>query len=280
MDQDAQQQYAVEKPSFDEIWTRSQRRLWLYCVKAAREGADEAFAQAAYSAFVNYSACSRNSEAWLMRVTKNACTDYHRRRARARTDQLLGDDDAGIDGIPALLGSSDPERTAIGRESATILVNALAAMPDRLLCPLLLTAIEGLSYPDVAQRLGIREDSLRKRISEGRKWLRKALDDPTLCRNGECGDWEEALTRLRQRASLAEQQRIPAPGAVAAAVVTDDAGGEREDVLRAESAISQLDAMAVDAPDAARWQLLGETAFSAGRPLRAPMQELLDRHEP
>lgn len=218
------------KPTFAEIWSRNERKLWLYCVKSAREGAEDAFAQAAYSAFINYSACTTNSEAWLMRVTKNACTDYHRKRIRARTDQLGGsDDDLGTGLLPSMSG--DPERTAIGREHAAILIHALASMPEHLRNPLLLTAIDGMRYPDVARRLGIREDALRKRISEGRKYLRRKLENPPSRKDLEQREWEEELRKLRARIPEDERQSIAAPAALTPVVITTDAGIERDAVL-------------------------------------------------
>ena len=231
MDRRGQENHADEKPTFAEIWSRNERRLWLYCLKSAREGAEDAFGQAAYSAFLNYSACKANSEAWLMRVTKNACTDYHRRRQRARTDQLPIDGEVADAALPAAVVHHDPERAAIGRERAAIVIHTLAAMPEHLRNPLLLTAVDGMKYPDVARRLGIREDALRKRISEGRKLLRRNLEHPPRRRDLEARDWEEMLRGLRERIPDDERQSIPAPAALTPVVITTDAGIEADHVI-------------------------------------------------
>lgn len=104
--------------------------------------------------------------AWLFAVARNAFHSYARSRtteSRARARFLTAD---------AASGSTADARLAVAE-----LERALAAMNtgDREL--LLLFAVEGLNYGDVAAVLGLDQATVRKRVSRARARLAEALDE-------------------------------------------------------------------------------------------------------
>jgi RNA polymerase sigma-70 factor (ECF subfamily) len=95
--------------------------------------------------------------AWLAQITRNRATDHL--RAGRRFSELPDD-------IP----SADPRRS----EAEQILVQ-IRALPDAYREPLILRLVEGLSGPEIAERVGLRPDSVRVNLHRGLKLLRQRL---------------------------------------------------------------------------------------------------------
>jgi RNA polymerase sigma factor (sigma-70 family) len=98
---------------------------------------------------------------WLDTIARNAAIDLARLRAR-RPDVPLDED------------APDDADVAGAVEIRTFLDGALAALhalPESLREPLLLTAVDGLTTAQVAERLGIAPATARQRISRARKAL-------------------------------------------------------------------------------------------------------------
>jgi RNA polymerase sigma factor (sigma-70 family) len=110
-------------------------------------------------------------EGWLHRITTNLFLDTVRRRARIRFEPLA--DDA-------------PERLA-GREPSPAqayddthwdddVQRALDALAPEFRAAVVLCDIEGLTYEEIADVLGIKIGTVRSRIHRGRTQLRAALE--------------------------------------------------------------------------------------------------------
>lgn len=100
---------------------------------------------------------------WLDVIARNMAIDFARRRQR--TAALSLDDEA--------VATASVAETV---EIRTFLDGALAALkelPSGLSEPLLLSAVDGLSTAQVADRLGITPDAARQRISRARQALRR-----------------------------------------------------------------------------------------------------------
>jgi RNA polymerase sigma factor (sigma-70 family) len=109
-------------------------------------------------------------DGWLHRITTNLFLDGARRRSRIRFEALA--DDA-------------PDRLA-GREPTPAqhyddthwdddVQRALDALPPEFRAAVVLCDIEGLSYEEIAEVLGIKLGTVRSRIHRGRAQLRQAL---------------------------------------------------------------------------------------------------------
>ena len=109
-------------------------------------------------------------EGWLHRITTNLFLDGARRRARIRFDALPAD--AG-DKLPGRLPSP-----AAGLDDATFDADveaALGALPPDFRAAVVLCDVEGLTYDEIGEVLGIKIGTVRSRIHRGRAMLRKAL---------------------------------------------------------------------------------------------------------
>ncbi|MGN7966796.1 RNA polymerase sigma factor [Microbacterium sp. 22179] len=98
---------------------------------------------------------------WLDAIARNVAIDLSRQRARRPQAEL---DDEMPDAV----------NVAGAAEIRVILDGALAALhdlPDSLREPLLLTAVDGLSAGEAAERLGIDPAAVRQRVARARKAL-------------------------------------------------------------------------------------------------------------
>jgi RNA polymerase sigma-70 factor (ECF subfamily) len=134
----------------------------------------EAFA-AAWGALASYDP-ARPFAPWLRRVALNKCRDWSRRRTVRR---LLGLHVGEPARLRAPDPAPDPERTTAGREALARLDRAIAALPDGLKAPLILTALEGLSREEAGAVLGLSAKAVEVRSYRARKRLSEvlALDD-------------------------------------------------------------------------------------------------------
>jgi RNA polymerase sigma-70 factor, ECF subfamily len=78
-----------------------------------------------------------------------------------------------------MAAQSSPSQQAVRREQAVLLADALARLPDDLRDLLILRHLEGMTFPQVAQRLGRSVDSLKKQWPRALANLRRILEGPT-----------------------------------------------------------------------------------------------------
>lgn len=106
--------------------------------------------------------------AWLRTVAVNAA------RLAARKGALR--QHAGLDQSPEPT-TVPKEAEVLGREDETLRVAELALeLPDTYREPLLLKAVQGLSYRQISQILGLPETTIETRIARGRRMLRELAE--------------------------------------------------------------------------------------------------------
>jgi RNA polymerase sigma-70 factor (ECF subfamily) len=118
---------------------------------------------------------------WLYKIATNVAHDLLSRRQR--TPQVLGDRPA--DGPCRVLGSSRPEPLPLASleaiETTARLESALAELPSELRQPLVLFAVSGLKYREVAEALGSPLGTVTTRIREARRRLAIRLGERVEC---------------------------------------------------------------------------------------------------
>jgi RNA polymerase sigma-70 factor, ECF subfamily len=72
---------------------------------------------------------------------------------------------------------SSPSQQAVRREQAVLLADALQDLPEDYREVIILRQLEGLSFPDVARRVGRTEDSVKNVWLRALARLRRALED-------------------------------------------------------------------------------------------------------
>ena len=109
-------------------------------------------------------------EGWIHRITTNLFLDQARRRRRIRFDALpidFGDRVAGL--------TPPPDHELDRGLFDTDVEAALAELPPEYRAAVVLCDVEGLTYDEIAQALGVKLGTVRSRIHRGRALLRTAL---------------------------------------------------------------------------------------------------------
>lgn len=101
-----------------------------------------------------------HGRSYLYRTAHNLAIDHVRQKARQKTDASAHDDMADIaDDQPT------QEEQADARQKLDRLRAAVAELPERTRQIFVLNRIEGLSYAETAERLGISESSVQKHLA-------------------------------------------------------------------------------------------------------------------
>ena len=105
-------------------------------------------------------------DSWMFGIMKNAWIDEI--RARHRKSRVLAPEEAGLE-----VG----DRSAEDRDIALSVQAAMARLPDEQRLAIALVLVEGLSYKEAADTLGIPIGTLTSRLARGREALQAVLGD-------------------------------------------------------------------------------------------------------
>jgi RNA polymerase sigma-70 factor, ECF subfamily len=119
---------------------------------------------------------------WLFRIAINESRNRFRWWKRRRREASISIDtsrhDSGTNFSETLADRSiSPEEEALKSEREYVLRTALGDLSTKYREAVVLCDIEGLSYEETAQALGISIGTVKSRISRGRQELRKMLKD-------------------------------------------------------------------------------------------------------
>lgn len=109
-------------------------------------------------------------EGWIHRITTNLFLDKARRRSRFRFD---GFTEGAEERLPSR--SPSPDVSYADGHFDSDVETALAALPAEFRAAVVLCDVEGLTYDEIADVLGVKLGTVRSRIHRGRTMLRKAL---------------------------------------------------------------------------------------------------------
>ncbi len=136
----------------------------------AADMAQEAFIKA-YNSLTAFRGDSKFS-VWLYRIVSNVCLDFLRSRSRKQTVSLSTEND---DGEEVELDIADethsPEQLLDRSLTRDAVRRGLAALPPDHREILLLREIQGLSYEEIADALGLEAGTVKSRIFRARKKL-------------------------------------------------------------------------------------------------------------
>ena len=158
-------------PTWDQVVSGYSAQVHRHALQLTRNRADaddltqEVFLRV-FRSLDSYSAGS--FDGWLHRITKNLFLDQVRRKARLRFDPL-GD---ALDGLGSTPASHD---LALHDAFDADVEQALSELNPEFRDAVLLADVDGLSYEEVAEVLGLKLGTVRSRIHRGRERLRRAL---------------------------------------------------------------------------------------------------------
>jgi RNA polymerase sigma-70 factor (ECF subfamily) len=105
-------------------------------------------------------------DSWMFGIMKNAWIDEI--RARRRRERVHA---------PAEAGEHVGDTSAEARDIALSVEVAMARLPEEQRMAIALVLVEGLSYKDAAETLGIPIGTLTSRLARGRETLQRLLGD-------------------------------------------------------------------------------------------------------
>lgn len=109
---------------------------------------------------------------WLFRIASNTAMDW-RKKERHRRHAPLPEGPEGEDQAPS--SEPGPQSAVMRRELAARIDAAIEALPDKYHEILVLREIEGLSYEEISERLGMSKGTVESRLFRARERLREKL---------------------------------------------------------------------------------------------------------
>lgn len=117
---------------------------------------------------------------WIYRVAYNMAIDFQRRDTRrngvvAEVRSTGGEDEPRpVEGVAR---DGNPEETAHRRELAASLDEAMAGLSEEHRAVIMLREVDGLSYAEIADSLGVSQGTVMSRIHYAKKYLQRALKE-------------------------------------------------------------------------------------------------------
>ncbi len=174
---------AGESEAFRTLVVRHQRKVYAVALGIVKDGdlawdvAQEAFVRV-HQHLGDFKGESSFST-WVLRIGSHLAIDAIRReRASSKEDVdevRDADVERGGEGILATALGTDPQKNLLRRELAAKITTALAQLPDIHRTILVLREVEGLSYEELAERLGIHKGTVMSRLFHARKKMQAAL---------------------------------------------------------------------------------------------------------
>lgn len=183
--------HASEREWFEREVTRLMDRLYGTALRLVRhtQDAEDIVAEAVGTAWARREELRDPDrfEAWLFRILNNTFINHLRRR-RSRQDQELSRDSAEDDTgdasefslfaklhQPFLLWWGTPEEEFLRHLLQEDIQRAIDGLPDAFRVVVVLVEVQGHTYEEVAQTLGIPLGTVRSRLSRGRSLLQHSL---------------------------------------------------------------------------------------------------------
>lgn len=162
------------RESFDDVVVPhldAARRLARWLVRNEHD-AEDVVQEASLRAFRYFGTfMGGNGRAWFLRIVRNTCHAWLGQRMRAATDLFDEKRHSGEQPV------TDPEAVLWETVTASAIERAMRGLPDRLREMLALRELNGLSYRELAEAMGVPMGTVMSGLSRARQALRAALRD-------------------------------------------------------------------------------------------------------
>jgi len=138
----------------------------------AEELAQEVFVRA-YFALPRFEGRS-SFKTWLRKIKVNHCLNFIARRGNR---VFVDVDEPGVENAPQLAVESGGERSLEEAATRERISAAIDGIPDTLRVPLVLRDVDGFSYQEIADQLGIGLSAVKMRIKRGREEFRRRFGE-------------------------------------------------------------------------------------------------------
>lgn len=109
---------------------------------------------------------------WLYKIALNSCRNYYRSLGRRPEGSTVSDEKVFMN---MRSGGNSPEQEAFRSEFWGTVQGALGKLPDEQREAIVLCDLEGLSYDEMADVIGIPVGTVRSRVFRGRRSLQQQL---------------------------------------------------------------------------------------------------------
>ena len=113
----------------------------------------------------------RSAKNWLLKVTKNLCIDYSRRKRELVVSAIVVNSEGDEFQLEQQDCGLDPEQETINLDSKDRILNAIHQLPDKVRNVVIMREIQDLKYDDIATALEIPINSVKVYLHRGRKLL-------------------------------------------------------------------------------------------------------------
>jgi RNA polymerase sigma-70 factor (ECF subfamily) len=182
----AEEQGRLSKPGFTEEalpWIDAVYRFGLRLTGGSEDQAEDLVQETYLRAYRHWDTYmpGTSCRSWLFTICRNAFLRSEERRGR-RNEVLDSEMDHTSEAIAAtveldVIREADPERAFFDSFIDEEITAAIAHLPDEFREALILSDLEGLSYQEVADVLGIPIGTVKSRLYRGRRLLGRALYD-------------------------------------------------------------------------------------------------------
>ena len=165
--------------AFNELVLAYQQQVYnlAYRILSDPASAADAAQEAFISAFQHIDRFRGGSfKSYLMRIVANGCYDELRRRKRRPAMSFEDFGEVDEDANPALInGGEGPEEYAERQEVARVIQVGIEALPPDQRITLALSDVQGLSYQEIAEAMGVSLGTVKSRLARARGKLRDYL---------------------------------------------------------------------------------------------------------
>jgi RNA polymerase sigma-70 factor, ECF subfamily len=112
-----------------------------------------------------------NGRAWFLRIVRNTCAGWRGRSFQASTDPFDEEQHSNTQPAP------NPETLLLQADGLRLLERAMSNLPDRFRELLVLRELEGLSYRELGEVIGIPTGTVMSGLSRARQALGRALNN-------------------------------------------------------------------------------------------------------
>lgn len=166
--------------AFEQLVLKYQTAVYNLCLRMTGDPEDAAdMTQESFlKAWRNLESFQGNSafSTWLYRLASNTCLDHLRSvKRRPQLSLVVEDEDGEAQALDVPDSAPTPEEQVIALDEQSRLNEALQALDEDQRQILILRAVNGLSYTEIAEALQLKEGTVKSRLARARDQLRKKL---------------------------------------------------------------------------------------------------------
>lgn len=166
--------------AFEQLVLKYQTAVYNLCLRMTGDPEDAAdMTQESFlKAWRNLESFQGNSafSTWLYRLASNTCLDHLRSvKRKPQLSLVMEDEDGETQALDVPDSAPSPEEQVIALDEQSRLNDALQALDEDQRQILILRAVNGLSYTEIAEALHLKEGTVKSRLARARDQLRKKL---------------------------------------------------------------------------------------------------------